>query len=174
MEGFDFKVGDDEDKTNVGVSGVLYGVGVPHLSRHSVVLNATGKLMEEEEYKNIEFLSEVLPCGLEAYGVFHFNDKPGIPEKLEQLVAQLPEQLLAVRDPLVFLRGENGALRGYLQHEGQFVEYPIKTLPSQHLMNHITTVRIRGKMTLECIQNPAEISNAFQHLIEKVRKGLTP
>jgi len=170
LEGFDFKAKDDDDEgEKKGVSGVLYGVGVPHLSRHAVVYNATGKLMEDEgEYKNVEFLSEVMPCGLEAYGVFHLNDQPGIPDKIEQLVAQLPDQLLAVRDPLVFTRQE-GKIKGYLMHEGQMVEYPVKPItPYQLETQHITTVRIRGKVNLECIVSPAEITTAFQHLIEKV------
>jgi len=185
LEGFDFKASgyEDEEGEKVGVSGVLYGVGVPHLSRHAVVYNATGKLMDAaasasggteppaasaSAYKNVEFLSEVMPCGLEAYGVFHLNDQPEAPERIDQLVGQMPEQLLAVRDPLVILRQE-GKIRGYLMHEGKLVEYPVKAItPYQLETQHITTVRIRGKVNLQCALSAAEITTAFQHLIEKV------
>ena len=56
LESFDFKasVGDGDDENaekRWGVAGLLYGLGVPHLSRHSVVLNASGKVLEEEQIK---------------------------------------------------------------------------------------------------------------------------
>ena len=61
----------------------------------------------------LEFMSEIMPCGLEAYGVFIFTDQAEgeVPDCLEALVGVLPEQLLAVRDPLVFLRVK-GKLKG--------------------------------------------------------------
>ena len=93
------------------MAGLIYGLGIPHLSRHSVVLNATGKVLEEEQIKGVEFLSEIMPCGLEAYGVFILTDKEEVPDCLESLVGVLPEQLLAVRDPIVFLRVK-GKLKG--------------------------------------------------------------
>ena len=56
LESFDFKasVGDGDDENaekRWGVAGLLYGLGVPHLSRHSVILNASGKVLEEEQIK---------------------------------------------------------------------------------------------------------------------------
>ena len=65
-------------------------------------------------------MSEIMPCGLEAYGVFIFTDQAEgeVPDCLEALVGVLPEQLLAVRDPLVFLRVK-GKLKGntYQSHK---------------------------------------------------------
>ena len=63
-------------------------------------------------------MSEIMPCGLEAYGVFIFTDQAEgeVPDCLEALVGVLPEQLLAVRDPLVFLRVK-GKLKGNLSHK---------------------------------------------------------
>ena len=102
------------------MAGLIYGLGIPHLSRHSVVLNATGKVLEEEQIKGVEFLSEIMPCGLEAYGVFVFTDQKEVPECLESLVGVLPEQLLAVRDPLVFLRVD-GKVKGEQQQHQQLL-----------------------------------------------------
>ena len=64
-------------------------------------------------FSGLEFMSEIMPCGLEAYGVFIFTDQAEgeVPDCLEALVGVLPEQLLAVRDPLVFLRVK-GKLKG--------------------------------------------------------------
>ena len=150
------------------MAGLIYGLGIPHLSRHSVVLNATGKVLEEEQIKGVEFLSEIMPCGLEAYGVFVFTDQKEVPECLESLVGVLPEQLLAVRDPLVFLRVD-GKVKGHLMHEGKLVEYPILPIsPVELEMRHITTIRVKGKLTLESMLTGPDISNAFQHIIEKV------
>lgn len=179
LETFDWKKsggddGEDEEARDKrwGVAGLLYGLGIPHLSRHSVVLNATGKVLEEEQIKGVEFLSEIMPCGLEAYGVFVFTDKADkdgeVPECLESLVGVLPEQLLAVRDPLVFMRVK-GKIKGHLMHEGKLVEYPILPIsPVELEMRHITTIRIKGKITLESMLTGPDISNAFQHIIEKV------
>ena len=63
-------------------------------------------------------MSEIMPCGLEAYGVFIFTDQAEgeVPDCLEALVGVLPEQLLAVRDPLVFLRVK-GKLKGNQSHK---------------------------------------------------------
>lgn len=175
LESFDFKasVGDGDDENaekRWGVAGLLYGLGVPHLSRHSVVLNASGKVLEEEQIKGLEFMSEIMPCGLEAYGVFIFTDQAEgeVPDCLEALVGVLPEQLLAVRDPLVFLRVK-GKLKGYLMHEGKLVEYPVLPISPMELeMRHITTIRVKGKVNLECMLTGPDIANAFQHVIEKV------
>ena len=55
-------------------------------------------------------------------------------------------------------------------HEGKLVEYPIMPISPMELeMRHVTTVRVKGNLSLECTQTGPDISSAFQHLIEKVR-----
>ena len=57
-------------------------------------------------------------------------------------------------------------------HEGKLVEYPVLPISPMELeMRHITTIRVKGKVNLECMLTGPDIANAFQHVIEKVRNS---
>lgn len=55
-----------------------------------------------------------------------------------------------------------------MHKEGELQPATLQPLSIVDIENNIATVRIRGRLTVECIQTEVEISNAFKHLIEKV------
>ena len=94
----------DEDQENnpdldkASFCGAIYGVRIPNISCHPVILNATGtsipKLPPTEPIPNVEFLTEVFPCGLDPVGVVRIvdsdEDSDEDEERLSQLLSYLP------------------------------------------------------------------------------------
>ena len=94
----------DEDQENnpdldkASFCGAIYGVRIPNISCHPVILNATGtsipKLPPTEPIPNVEFLTEVFPCGLDPVGVVRIvdsdEDLDEDEERLSQLLSYLP------------------------------------------------------------------------------------
>ena len=79
--------------------GAAYGIKVPNLSQYPVILNATGisvpKLPSTTPISNVEFLTEVFPCGLDPVGVVRLVDNENEnaeedEDRLSQLLSYLP------------------------------------------------------------------------------------
>ena len=79
--------------------GSVYGVNIPNISPHPVILNATGtsipRLPTTEPIPNVEFLTEVFPCGLDPVGVVRLvdndnNETEEDEERISQLLSYLP------------------------------------------------------------------------------------
>jgi hypothetical protein len=45
----------------------------------------------------------------------------------------------------------------------------VSPIDAADVEKELTTVRVRGKLTLTCSQNEAELGNVFKYLLEKVR-----
>ena len=88
----------DHDLDKASFCGAIYGVRIPNISCHPVILNATGtsipKLPPTEPIPNVEFLTEVFPCGLDPVGVVRIvdsdEDLDEDEERLSQLLSYLP------------------------------------------------------------------------------------
>ena len=79
--------------------GAAYGIKIPNLSAYPVILNATGisvpKLPSTTPISNVEFLTEVFPCGLDPVGVVRLVDNENEnaeedEDRLSQLLSYLP------------------------------------------------------------------------------------
>ena len=83
--------------------GAIYGIRIPNISSYPVILNATGtsipKLPPTKPIPNVEFLTEVFPCGLDPVGVVRLvdnddNEEEEDEERLSQLLSYLPVSII--------------------------------------------------------------------------------
>ena len=93
------KAGDGEELEAASFCGAAYGIKIPNLSQYPVILNATGvsvpKLPSNTPISNVEFLTEVFPCGLDPIGVVRLVDSDTEnaeedEDRLSQLLSYLP------------------------------------------------------------------------------------
>jgi len=173
------KADDSAELEAASFCGAAYGIKIPNLSQNPVILNATGvsvpKLAPNTPISNVEFLTEVFPCGLDPIGVVRLVDSATEnaeedEDRLSQLLSYLPDVVLESNDPVILTRyGNGGNLNGYIQGEGgNLTKVEIKSLTREEIEKEITIIRVRGNLEVTCAQNETEISNAFKHLIEKV------
>ena len=96
---------DDTELESASFCGAAYGIKIPNLSQYPVILNATGvsvpRLPSNTPISNVEFLTEVFPCGLDPIGVVRLvdNDNDNAEEdedRLSQLLSYLPVRNVAL------------------------------------------------------------------------------
>ncbi len=88
---------DDEDKKPKAFYGAIYGLRIDSLSEVPVLLNCSGKTIfagnEDDEKTNIEFLSEIMPVGLDPVGVLYLTadeEEEEDHDHVAHLLTQLP------------------------------------------------------------------------------------
>ena len=165
----------DEENKARAFYGVLYGLRVKNLSKHPVILNCSGNAIlegqDELETLNVEFLSELFPIGLDPVGVLYLSSNDDeIEEKkiLAKLIDNLPDQEAFVHDPVVITKNPNGPLTASVFAEGEFQAVKHEIIESNEINEHITTIRLRGKLELFASANERDIVSWIRHTIEKV------
>ena len=125
-----------------------------------------------EFLSDLDVLTEILPCGIDPIGVFVLDQFQEMVDEgcVQRLVEQLPEAFLDVTDPVVLTRNSAGLLQCFIFAEGQLQEAEWVAADQEAMEEEVQTVRIRGSMAVVARQSEGDIQNAFQHLIEKVRK----
>lgn len=145
----------DKSKT-VSCKGCIYGIEIDHV-KYVVAANAF------ENEKEIELVTEMLPCGLEPLGVFSLKGE-GL-EGFEPLVAQLPPLTHNTEVPLlVNINGDEIScslgLQGAVINVGEITE--------EELWKKLTLIRVKANLVLNSGFSDVEMGAAFRHLIEKV------
>ena len=155
--------------------GVLYGLRVKDVSQHPVILNCSGNAIlegqDDLETLNVEFLSELFPIGLDPVGVLYLSSDSSDLEKheiLARLIDNLPDQEAFVHDPVVMTKNGNGALQASIFSEGEFKEVKHEIIDADEISQHVTTIRLRGKLELFASANERDIVSWIRHTIEKV------
>ena len=165
----------DEDVKAQSFYGVLYGLRVKNISQHPVILNCSGNAIlegqESLETLNVEFLSELLPIGLDPVGVLYLSSNVDDVEKhkvLAKLIDNLPDQEAFVHDPIVITKNGDGPLTTSTFSEGEFKELQHEVIDTNEINQHITTIRLRGKLEMFASANERDIVSWIRHAIEKV------
>ncbi len=159
-------------------SGCLYGVpaGSAPGSDH-LVWSATGKeregeeeLQGQKERRDLEVLTEILPCGVDPLGVFVVDKEQEVIDEqtVHELIEQLPDAFLEATDPVVLTRNSKGEFNVFLQTEGRLEEVPLQVAEPGEFEKECQVVRVRGGLTLVSLQTESDLQVAFKHLIEKV------
>jgi hypothetical protein len=94
---------EDEDKKSKGFYGILYGIRLDDVSMYPVVCSCSGNHVyvgEEDKETDVEFLSELLPIGLDPVGIVYLSADDGDDEqereRVSNLISQLPVRLQSV------------------------------------------------------------------------------
>ena len=152
----------DEDVKAQSFYGVLYGLRVKNISQHPVILNCSGNAVLEGqdslETLNVEFLSELLPIGLDPVGVLYLSSNVDDVEKnkvLAKLIDNLPDQEAFVHDPIVITKNGDGPLITSTFSEGEFKELQHEVIDANEINQHITTIRLRGSW--KCLLAPMNV-----------------
>ena len=156
--------------------GVLYGLRVKNLSKQPLILNCSGNPILEgqdaaSETLNVEFLSELFPVGLDPVGVLYLSSDGDEIEQnkvLAKLIDNLPDQEAFVHDPVVITKNGNDPLVASVFSEGEFKELKHETIDIDEINQHVTTIRVRGKLELLSSVSERDIVNWIRHTIEKV------
>ena len=164
-----------EEKKARAFYGVLYGLRVKDVSKHPIILNCSGNAILEGQDDlttlNVEFLSELFPIGLDPVGVLYLSSDSSEVEKneiLAKLIDNLPDQEAFVHDPVVMTKNGNGPLEASIFSEGEFKEVKHEIIDADEINQHVTTIRLRGKLELFASANERDIVSWIRHTIEKV------
>lgn len=167
------KDADDEAKPSA-FYGAVYGIYVDELSEQPVLVNCSGKTVvggNDEGNQNVEYLSEMFPCGFDPVGVLYLtadDDEEEDHDRIGNLISQLPDALLDTHDPVVIAKSGKGPIRAYVHSEGGLCDVEVEPMSSETLAQHTVTIRVRGQLQVLCGQTDQDIANGFKHLVEKV------
>ena len=165
---------EDDGKSIRAFCGVLYGVRVKGISGLPVVMNLSVNPLyvgeQSEDAFKFEYLSELLPVGLDPVGVVFIsaNENDDREAKiLSTLVDNLPDSETFVHDPIVAVKNGGKPVSFSVLKEGEFLKINHDTIEAKEVEQKTTTIRVRGKIELFASEDERDILTWIRHAIEK-------
>ena len=170
---------EEDGKSIRAFCGVLYGVRVKGISGLPIIMNiSVNPLYVGEQTENdfkFEYLSELLPVGLDPVGVVFIsaNENDDREAKiLSTLVDNLPDSETFVHDPIVAVKNGGKPVSFSVLKEGEFEKINHETIESKEVEQKTTTIRVRGKIELFASADERDILSWIRHAIGQVSHQL--